>query len=187
MWLLDTCSIINLSYCSPIAATFKNKYQGKAGWALAVRQELTAQRSRIPANPQAGRASNWAVSWLGEPILVADESRIVNIEAIQRRIKRNGGTSALEHLGEAASIDILLNAGQGRLISDDHAARSEARRVGVRASSTIGILAKLLALPNSPVSAQDVDTYLDLLRQYGRLRTPLTSSDLLASNLGAWV
>lgn len=186
MWLLDTCSIINLSYCSPIATTFKNRYQGKAGWARAVREELTAQRSRTPPNPQAGRASNWAVSWLGDSILVVDESRMVNIEATQRRIKRNSGASELEHLGEAASIDILFNVGQGRLISDDHAARSEARRVGVRASSTIGIFAKLLALPSSPISTQDVDTYLNLLRQHKRLHMSLTSSDLLASNLGAW-
>jgi hypothetical protein len=29
--LLDTCAIINLSYCTPVAALFRSRYVGKAG------------------------------------------------------------------------------------------------------------------------------------------------------------
>ena len=40
--LLDTCAIINLSYCAPVAALFRDRYQGTAGW-LRVRASSTAQ------------------------------------------------------------------------------------------------------------------------------------------------
>lgn len=66
--LLDTCSIINLSYCSPVAALLAEKYAGRAGWAKAVQIELTRQRAKRPPHPQAGRACNWAVTWL-EPAI----------------------------------------------------------------------------------------------------------------------
>jgi hypothetical protein len=31
--LFDTCSVINLSYCSPVAALFRDRYKGRGGWA----------------------------------------------------------------------------------------------------------------------------------------------------------
>src|SRR5213593_3731741 len=55
MWLFDTCSIINLSYCPPVAALFVARYGDRGGWVRAVQVELTSQRARRPPHPQAGR------------------------------------------------------------------------------------------------------------------------------------
>src|SRR5262249_53000664 len=114
--LLDTCAIINLSDCGPVAALFRDRYTGRAGWVRAVRAELTAHRVRRPPHPQAGRAHNWATSWLGEPIDVTDAGDQLAVVAIQNEISL-GGDDALAHLGEAASIHVLAVAGSGRLIS----------------------------------------------------------------------
>ncbi len=184
--LLDTCSIINLSYCSPVATLFKDTYTGRAGWARAVRTELTRQRTKRPPHPQAGRACNWAVTWLGDPIEVTHPNEQIAVEAIQNEISLGSDNDALDHLGEAASIYLLVTAGIGRLISDDHAARATARsaRHNVRASSTVGVLAVLLA--RNDVDPATVDTYLNILRAQGRMRIGLTATDLLAGDLGPW-
>jgi hypothetical protein len=184
--LLDTCSIINLSYCAPAAAVFRSRYEGNAGWAEAARAELVRQRGRRPPHPQAGRACNWAAAWLGSPIEVTDEDLMTATERIQRDIAVGSSDSALDHLGEAASIAVLQAAGTGRLISDDHAARAEARRRGVLASSTVGVLAHLLAVAGSGVDVGLADTYLETLRTRGRMHAQLTSVDLLAGDLGPW-
>ena len=94
--------------------------------------------------------------------------------------------SALDHLGEAASIALLQSSGKGRLISDDHAARAESRKRGVRASSTIGVVAQLLTVPGSGVDPAMADTYLRTLRARERMHAQLTSIDLLAGDLGPW-
>jgi hypothetical protein len=117
--LLDTCSIINLSYCSPVATLFKEKYTGRAGWPHAVRTELTRQRAKRPPHPQAGRACNWAVTWLGEPIALTEPSEQIAVEAIQNEISLGSDNDALDHLGEAVGIYLLASAGTGRLISDE--------------------------------------------------------------------
>lgn len=184
--LLDTCSIINLSYCSPVATLFKARYVRRAGWVRAVRTELTHQRTKRPPHPQAGRACNWAVTWLGEPIDITDPSDQVAVEAIQYEISLGSDNDTLDHLGEAASIHLLSAAGTGRLISDDHGARGTARnaRHNVRASSTVGVLAALLA--RNDIDPATVDTYLDTLRAQGRMRVGLTATDLLAGELGPW-
>jgi len=134
--LLDTCSIINLSYCRPVASAFRSRYEGAARWVRATQAELVRQRSRRPPHPQAGHASNWAATWLGMPIEMVDENLLVATESIQRAIAARYTDSALDHLGEAASIALLQSVGKGRLMSDDHAARAESRKRGVRASST---------------------------------------------------
>ena len=126
--LLDTCAIINLSYCTPVAALFRSRYEGKAGWVRATQAELVRQRGRRPPHPQAGRASNWAVTWLGMPIEITDDKLIDATAYIQRDIAAGSTNSALDHLGEAASIAFLELAGTGRLITDDHGARAEFHR-----------------------------------------------------------
>jgi hypothetical protein len=147
--LLDTCAIINLSYCAPLAGAFRSRYEGKAGWVRATHAELIRQRSRRPPHPQAGRACNWAATWLGMPIEIVDEHLLVATESIQRDIAVGSANSALDHLGEAASITLLQLVCTGRLISDDHAARAESRRRGVRASSTVGVISRLLSVSES--------------------------------------
>lgn len=149
--LIDTCSIINLSYCGPTASVFRGRYEGVAGWVRATQAELVRQRSRRPPYPQAGRAGNWAASWLGNPIEMTGEHLLVATEGIQRAIAAGYTDSALDHLGEAASIALLQSVGKGRLISDDHAARAESRKRGVKTSSTVGVIAQLLTVTGSGV------------------------------------
>jgi predicted nucleic acid-binding protein len=183
--LLDTCAIINLSYCSPVATLFKTRYAGRAGWTRAVREELTRQRSRKPPHPQAGRASNWAASWLPSPIEIVDPGDQIAIATVQRQIALGGDDDNLDHLGEASSIHLLALAGAGRLISDDHGARAIARnQYRVRASSTVGVLTELLA--RGQVTPETADLYLDTLRTHRRMGVTLTSRDLLSRNLGPW-
>jgi hypothetical protein len=182
--LLDTCAIINLSYCSPIATLFQDRYKGRGGWTEAVRTELTRQRTRKPPHPQAGRACNWAKggsatpwpSWMNQARSPWPRSR--------RPSRWVSDDDSLDHLGEAASIHLLVAAGSGRLISDDHGARDIARNRGVKASSTVGVLAELLA--RGVVSTTTVDTYLTVLRAHRRMRVPLTPIDLLAGDLRSW-
>lgn len=182
--LLDTCSIINLSYCSPVAALFKEKYTGRTGWVRAVQTELTRQRAKRPPHPQAGRACSWAISWLGLPIEITDRDDQVAVANIQNQIALGSGDDSLDHLGEAASIHLLTVAG-GRLISDDRGARDTARaNYSVRAASTVGVLATLLA--RSEVELDLVDLYLNTLREKSRMRATLTAADLLAGDLGPW-
>lgn len=132
--LLDTCAIINLSYCASVAAVFRNRYQGNAGWVRPTQAELVRQRSLRPPHPQAGRAGNWAATWLGVPIEVMDENLPVATESIQRAIAAGSTDSAFDHLGEAAGIALLQSRGTGRLVSDDHAARAESRSRGAAES-----------------------------------------------------
>ena len=122
--LFDTCSIINLSYYTPVATVFRSRYEGDAGWVRATQAELVRLRGRRPPHPQAGRAGNWAATWLGLPIEIVDESLLVATEGIQRDIAVGSTDSALDHLGESASIALLQSVGTGRLISDDHSARA---------------------------------------------------------------
>jgi hypothetical protein len=184
--LLDTCSIINLSYCPPVAAIFRSRYQGAAGWTEAAHAELVRQRGRRPPHPQAGRATNWAATWLGTPIEMTDVDLIIATERIQRDIAAGGADSALDHLGEAASIALLQSAGAGRLISDDHAARGEARKRGVRASSTVGVIAQLLTIEGSGVDAAMADNYLRTPQERDRMHVRLKAVDLLTGDLGPW-
>lgn len=185
-FLLDTCSVINLSYCRPVAALFKQRYQGRAGWVQAVHTELTNQQLRRPPHPQAGSAARWAATWLGIGVSVTDIGVQLEIARLQSNIASGGSASAADHLGEATSIALLRGAGAGRLITDDHGARGEARRQQVAASSTVGVLAQLLTNPNSGVTVPLVDLYLDTLRARQRMHADLTSQDLLAGQLGAW-
>lgn len=97
--LLDTCAIINLSYCAPVASVFRLRYEGTAGWVRATQAELVRQRSRRPPHPQAGRAGNWAAMWLGVPIELVDEQLLLATENIQRNIAAGSTDSALDHLG----------------------------------------------------------------------------------------
>lgn len=184
--LLDTCSIINLSYCAPVAAIFRNRYEGTAGWVRAAHDELVRQRGRRPPHPQAGRATNWAATWLGMPIEMTDIDLILATESIQRDISAGSAESALDHLGEAASIALLHSAGTGRLISDDHGARGEARKRGVRTSSTVGVIAQLLTITGSGVDAAVADIYLETLQVQGRMHVQLKSAHLFAGDLGPW-
>jgi hypothetical protein len=137
-------------------------------------------------HPQAGRASNWAATWLGLPIEITDGKLIETTALIQRDIAAGSTNSALDHLGESASIALLESAGTGRLITDDHGARAESRKWGVRASSTVGIIAQLLTIPGSGVDHMMADTYLQTLQARERMHIRLTSIDLLAGDLGPW-
>lgn len=185
-FLLDTCSVINLSYCPTVAAKFRDRYRGRAGWTRAAKEELVRQRGRKPPHPQAGKAANWAATWLGMPIEVIDDELILAVERIQRDIAAGSSDSALDHLGESASIALLESAGTGRLISDDHAARGEARRRGIRASSTVGVIAQLLTIDGSGVDRELADRYLAVLQDQDRMHVMLKSADLLAGDLGPW-
>lgn len=183
--LFDTCAIINLSYCSPIATLFKTRYAGRAGWTRAVQTELTRQRSRKPPHPQAGRASNWAISWLPSPIEIVDPVDQSAIALIQTQVAVGSEDDNLDHLGEASSIHLLATAGVGRLISDDHGARAVARHQHkVHASSTVGVLSELLA--RGDVLPETVDMYLDTLRANKRMHVALSSRELLRRELGPW-
>ena len=184
--LLDTCAIINLSYWAPVAGAFRGRYEGKAGWVRATHAELVRQRGRRPPHPQAGRAANWAATWLGMPIEIVDEHLLVAIEDIQRHIAVGSTDSALDHLGEAASIALLKSLGSGRLISDDHAARAESRRRGVKASSTVGVISHLLRVAESGVDTTMADSYLQTLRTRERMHIHLTPTDLVKGDLGPW-
>lgn len=184
--LFDTCSIINLSYCEPVATIFRTRYKGNADWTQAAHAELVRQRGRRPPHPQAGKAMNWAIRWLGIPIEITDTDLIIATAEIQRDIAAGGAGSALDHLGEAASIALLMAAGAGRLITDDHAARGEARRRGVRTSSTVGVLAQLLTISGSGVEPALADSYVKTLRAKDRMHVQLKSVDLLAGDLGPW-
>jgi hypothetical protein len=144
------------------------------------------QRRRKPPHPQAGKAANWAAMWLGVPIEITDEDLLIAIARIQHDIAVGGADSALDHLGEAASIALLQSAGSGRLISDDHAARGEARRRGVRASSTVGVIAQLLTIEGSGIDAAMADAYLETLQTRDRMHVPLKSTDLFMGDLGPW-
>lgn len=191
MWLFDTCSVINLSYFAPVGTLVRGRYTGNAGWVRAVQRELIDQRAKRPPHPQAGRAANYASTWLGQPIVLDDAADAEAVDAIRTAIAAGSGYSELDHLGEAASIHALLKYaaawGPSRLISDDHGARHESRRRGVPATSTVALVAGLLALtPVAPITADTADAYLDALRRNGRMRAELTSDDLLAGNLQSW-
>ncbi len=184
--LFDTCSIISRSYCGPITALFRERYAGRAGWARAVKTELTDLRGKRPPQPQAGRAHSWAITGLGAPIEITDPGEQVAVEAIQNEISLGSDNDALSHLGEAVSIRLLAVAGSGRLISDDHAARAIAHnpKYNVLAASTIGALAALLA--RNEVDTVTVDLYLETLRARNRMRVGLMATNLLANDLGPW-
>jgi hypothetical protein len=81
---------------------------------------------------------------------------------------------------------MLQATGTERLITDDHAARVEARRRGVHASSTVGVIAHLITVNGSGVDAPLADAYLQTLQAAGRMHVGLKSVDLLAGNLGPW-
>lgn len=164
MWLFDTCSIINLSYCLPVGGLFEARYRERAGWARAVVTELSNQRLRRPPHPQAGRALAWASRWLGDPLVVDDPAEMATAAAIQREIAAGGQLLEAEHLGEAASIVVLLRSGSGRLVSDDLGARQAARARRVAAASTVQIVGGLLALNPPALTPQVADVYLDTLR-----------------------
>jgi predicted nucleic acid-binding protein len=121
------------------------------------------------------------------PIEMVDESLLVATESVQRSIAAGYADSALDHLGEAASIALLASAGKGRLISDDHAARAESRKRGVTASSTVGVVAHLLTIAGSGVDPTIADMYLETLRVRERMHAQLTSIDLLAGDIGPWL
>lgn len=189
MWLFDTCSIINVSYCPVVAQVFKSRYSGRAGWVKAVHTELVSQRAGRRPHPQAGKALSWASTWLGAPIVLDDPADFEAIEEVRMAVAAGGGQSELDHLGEAASIAALLKNTQwtnGRLISDDLGARDEARLRGVPTRSTVGVVAALLAVDPAPLSAADADTYLNTLRARGRMHVQLTSKELLAEALDSW-
>ena len=156
----------------------------RGGWAEAVRTELTRQRTRKPPHPQAGRACNWAITWLGAPFAIVDQADQIAVARLQASIAVGSDDDSLDHLGEAASIHLLRRSGGGRLIGDDHGARAVCRAHAVRASSTVGVLGELLA--RAVVRAGAADAYLDVLRARGRMRAPITSIDLLAGELGSW-
>jgi hypothetical protein len=120
------------------------------------------------------------------PIEIADDKLIDATACIQRDIAVGSTNSALDHLGEAASIALLESAGTGRLITDDHRARAESRKRGVKASSTVGVIAQLLTIPGSGLDRVMADTYLQTLQARERMHVRLTSIDLLAGDLGPW-
>lgn len=191
MWLFDTCSVINLSYFAPVGTLIRDRYRHRSGWVQAVHAELLDQRAKRPPHPQAGRAANYASTWLGRPIVLDDPADAEAVEAIRTAIAAGGGDSELDHLGEAASIHALLKHaeiwGPSRLISDDRGARDEARRRGVAAASTVAVIARLLAVtPDPPLTPATADAYLDTLRRNERMRAQLTSAHLLAGDLQSW-
>lgn len=81
---------------------------------------------------------------------------------------------------------MLQSTGTGRLISDDHAARGEARRRGVRASSTVGVITQLLTIAGSGINAAMADAYLQVLQTERRMHVQLNSAHLLTGDLGPW-
>jgi hypothetical protein len=64
-----------------------------------------------PPHPQAGRASNWATSWLPSPVEIVDSDDQIAIAVIQTRIALGSEDDNLDHLGEASSIRLLATGG----------------------------------------------------------------------------
>ena len=54
--------------------------------------ELTRQRTRKPPHPQAGRARNWAITWLGDPFFIVDEETRSRSPG-SRRLSPSGATT----------------------------------------------------------------------------------------------
>jgi hypothetical protein len=63
---------------------------------------------------------------------------------------------------------------------------TESRKQGVKASSTVGVIAQLLTLPGSGIDRGLADTYLQTLQARKRMHAALSSIDLLAGDLGPW-
>jgi hypothetical protein len=188
-FLFDTCSLINVSYCPPIASLFRTRYDGRAGWVRVAREELAGERMKLPPNPQAGRAMSWASSWLGMPVEVLGEDRLNLVDEIRKALAAGSEQrSQFAHLGEATAIVALLDQRGGRLLSDDLGARGEARRRRVQAISSVGVLSELIirGVEPSVLTEAVVDGYLDTLRKNRRMNARLTYADLARGDLGPW-
>ena len=79
------------------------------------------------------------------------------------------GTGVSGLCAHGHGIALLQSVGKGRLISDDHAARAESRKRGIRANYTIGVVAQLLTVPGSGVDTTMADTYLQTIQARERI------------------
>jgi hypothetical protein len=183
--LIDTCSIINLSYCAPVGSIFRSRYEGVAGWVRATQAELVRQRSRRPPHPQAGRAGNWAASWLGMPIEILDENLLVATEASSASSPLVTPTPHLTTWGKQRASRCSSRSGKDG--SSAMITRPEPRH-GSEGSRRVprSAIAQLLTVAGSGVDPTMADTYLQTLRARGRMHAQLTSIDLLAGDLGPW-
>ena len=84
-------------------------------------------------------------------------------------------------------VHYLRTRGSGILLSDDHLARSEARTMRVRATSTVALLSKIIRSGNASLTVAEVDDYLDKLRNNDRMQITLSASDLQNGRLGSWL
>lgn len=186
LYLLDTCTIINLTYSQPISALFQKLMVPSLGWVEVVKTELRTKTTSRPPLPNAVQALRWGLTNLGTPIpMTEDSADLRSIAEIQASIGLAPGGSPFQHLGEATSIYYLNLRGGGFLVSDDHDARSEAQVRGVRALSSVGLISRFMRNPLK-LSDDEVDKYLDRLRSAGRMHVPLTASTLRAGDLMGW-
>lgn len=105
LYLLDTCTVINLTYSQPITNFFESSFRTFLGWVEVVHTELDNKANTRPPLPNAPLALQWGISNLGTPIQVQDGN--VDFDSIFTIRASIAGTSVLApfaHLGEAASI-----------------------------------------------------------------------------------
>jgi hypothetical protein len=186
LYLLDTCTLINLTYSQPVSDLIQSQMSPHLGWMETVKTELQSiVKSQNPI-PNSIQALRWGLAQLGTPIVI--EGNRANGEAIleiRASIGLADGGSPFQHLGEATIIHHLVLRGEGFLISDDHGARSAARARGVKAVSSVGLANKFMG-DHSKLSAAEVDQYLGGLRNAERMRVSLTASDLMAGDFKGW-
>jgi hypothetical protein len=187
LFLLDTCSIVNLTYSHEVSELFAETLRPYLSWVEVVRTELRTKTTSRPPLPNAVTALRWGNAKLGAPIQVEDGGAdLLAIDQIRKSIGVDYNNSPFQHLGEATSIYYLSERGGGTLVSDDHGARSEARVRGLRAMSTVGFVSKAMTDP-SKITDAVIDGYLERLRGVGgRMQVPLTASALRSGELMGW-
>ena len=184
--LFDTCALINISLHKPVFDLFAQRFKGRVGWPKAVSAELARLNSQ-------DLTFTWVTSmllegWMPDPIPIVGRADQLAVAAIQREIAGGAPFTPLEHLGEAAAIFLLYEAGGGTLVTDDLMARQVARReeYNIRAVSTVAIVADLMRRRPPVVTEKLADDYLNALRRADRLHQQLSSAHLLSNNLGVF-
>lgn len=185
-YLLDTCTIINITYSHQVTKIFEIVVGANLGWLETVRLELKRRVAANPQLPNSLQALRWANLHLGTPIeMTEDNADLSEVNEIQIKLEGLGSVITSQHLGEASTISHLLHRGDGYLVSDDHSARSEARSRGVRAISSVGIVDKVLA-SGLHISNAEADQYFNRLRSANRMNINLTASTLRGGNMMGW-
>jgi predicted nucleic acid-binding protein len=149
---------------------------GRGRWTEAIEYEARMSARVLPSLGQLDTDR-----WLGQPIEIADESDIKQIELIRRAVF--GGTDAkpLKHLGEAQTCFVILKWSEfagSWWISDDREALRYAHRQGITTRETIDLVS--LAVVNGHIEAQEAFKAMQQMADQDRhLRLPDSAAELL--------